>query len=85
MLGEKLLSIRVPEDVLERLRRKYAVGSDTEAVQRAVAACSEEPEGAGEAPAVTGWAALDRLVGIIEGDGTPGADEHDRWGLGAAL
>jgi hypothetical protein len=80
-VGDKILTVRVPEEVLARLRRRYEANDDVQAAEKALTACAEETLSADEQ--VSGWDALDKIIGIAHGGGTPGADQHDRYGLGA--
>jgi len=73
------LTLTLPDEKLNRLRERFP-GLDAAAVlEKLVDDClSRDARKARE----EGWRALSSLIGLVHGDGTSGADEHDRWGLG---
>ncbi|MGE5532197.1 MAG: hypothetical protein ACM3VW_08795, partial [Bacteroidota bacterium] len=67
-MGVKVLTVKVSDETLRRLRSRYAAETDTQVAEKALAACADEDEL--EKLAVHGWDALDQLVGLVHGDGS---------------
>jgi len=95
-MEDRMVAVGISKAQLEEVRRAAGGGDDEELVARVLGewlgqhhareSLADDHDkcglGAGDEDEI-GWAAFDKLIGMVHGSGEPGADEHDRWGLGA--